>query len=277
MQKNKQERTVLCIALGFILSICFFVISACMGIMIGYGTERSLQKALQQSRYIELAKKLLEENTDTILEQNGLLTDDEEFFDESRLYMDFSTYLSEASEGKKSPYEVSGLKKSCESQLKAYFVDQGIELSNEVCNSIGTMAQQITREYERFVYPDFVRNINKWNSGFAGKACVGMIVAALVGTGIIVLIMCMFHYKHRAMRYISAAVFTAVIWDVLTILYIRSGLDISELGIGNSAYRSFLAVYFREGFIQMGIIAGIFAVLGIGCVLIGKRLKHTIR
>lgn len=277
MQKNKKERTVLCIALGFILSICFFVISACMGIMIGYGTERSLQKALQQSRYIELAKKLLEENTDTILEQSGLLTDDEEFFDESRLYMDFSTYLSEALEGKESSYEVSGLRESCEAQLKVYFTDQGIELSDEICNSIGTIAQQITREYERFVYPDFVRAVNKWNSSFDEKACISMIIAALVGTGIIVLIVRMFHYKHRAMRYISVAVFTAVIWNVLTIFYVRSELDISELGIGNSAYRSFLAVYFREGFIQMGIIAGIFAVLGIGCVLIGKRLKHTIR
>lgn len=281
MHGEKRFRKGLSLILSFFLAVFVFLLFLSVEMGTGYFSEREFQKAVRSSGYGANMEEALSEKLKILFLEHELpetLVDD--LIEEMDIYVLFHNYAERNSSGD-SGIELTKIQEEFQTEfqtiLNIYLEEQKVYKTDSVENSVELLAKQAGTICQRYLYPGFVskyydmtQNMQKQLVKLAGIAVGGLVicVVALVG---------MYHYKHRALRYMVYSIIAATSFNIAGLLYLRCTDVLKITGVEPEYYQQFVEQYRVYGLNSWYLISGAGICISVLLLMLLKRLKHTVR
>ena len=139
------------------------------------------------------------------------------------------------------------------------------------------LAREAGKICEKALYPKFIENYYETAQTMRKNLAILAGAALLLSAACAVALLSMYHYKHRAVRYMVYSVITATILNVAGLFWLKYTDVLQITGVEPGYYQDFLGRFRVQGLSAWYLVSG----AGIGIValllLLMKRLKHTVK
>ena len=281
MHEKKKIRTGLSIAISFFLSIFVFLLFLSVELKMGYFSERVFQKAIRAGSYGANMENAVSEKLKLLFAEQELpetLADD--LTEEMDVYILFHNYAEKKSstDSKTGSAKVrEEFQEKCRTIVDAYLEEQEVYKTESIENSVELLAKQTGIICERYVYPEFVgkyydmaQNMQKQLMKLAVLTVVFSVICVMALTG-------MYHYRHRALRYMVYSTITATILNIAVMLYLRYADVLEITGTAPEYYQQFVEQYRVCGLNSWYLVSGAGIAVSVLLLMLVKRLKHTVK
>lgn len=270
MLKNNKKRAWLTAGLGFFLSITLLITVVCVELRLGICSTVSLRRSVKESFYAEHAYKEFTGRAEQLLQSHGIRIDSQTLFPEKDLKYAFSNYEDCIYGQKKKKDYKTKIVTDVEQAVQNYLIENQVELTGTMEQGIRRNSEAVGELYSQYMEPDFIEEFNSMANKNRDILKILMIVFAILSIALIVILLSVFHHKHKAIRYIFSGTLAAAMMNILGIVVAARSVNIKELGIASSAYTEFLEHYKSDVLIPSYIGS---AVLILSCGLLFYLLK----
>lgn len=273
MHEKNKFRTGLSLLTSFFLAafLCLLLIS--LELATGYFSKREFQEALRSSGYeAGMEASVSQQIKDLFTAQELPETLVDQVLGEKDLYVMFHNYSQMQSE--KGHEDFQG---SFRAALDAYLQEAGIQETENVKNAMDILAKEAGAICERALYPGFIEKYYDTAQTMKRNLAILAAVAFFLSAACIAALLSMYHYKHRAVRYMSYSTIAATVFNIIALLYLRYTEALQISGIGPDYYCEFLEQYKVQGLAPWYPMSGAGIVLTVLLLLLAKRLKHTVK
>lgn len=273
MHEKKKYRTALSLAVSFFLAVFLCLLFLCLELAAGCFSEREFQKALRSSSYGAEMEASVSQRIKELFEAQELPTAlVDQVLGEKDLYVLFHNY-SEMRSGK-GQEDFQG---SFRTALDSYLQEAGIQQTENIQNAIEILAKEAGEICERALYPGFVDKYYETAQAMKTNLAILAAAAFLLSAACVAALLSMYHYKHRAVRYMAYSAIAATAFNISGLIYLGSASVLQISGVGPDYYQDFLEQYQAQALAPWYLVSGMGVVLAVLLLLLMKRLKHTIK
>lgn len=273
MHEKKKFRTVLSLMVSFFLAAFLCLLFLSLELTIGYFSEKEFQKSLRSSSYGAEMESSVSQRIKELFAANELPdTLADQVLEELDLYVLFHNYSELQSEKGQEDFQAS-----FRAALDNYLQEAGIQGTENIENAMDILAKEAGTICERALYPGFIEKYYGTVPGMKRNLAILAVAAFFLSGACVAALLSMYHYKHRAVRYMSYSTIAATVFNMIALLYLRYTEALQISGVEPDYYREFLEQYKVQGLAPWYPVCGAGIVLTVLLLLLTKRLKHTIK
>lgn len=276
-QKSAKLQKVISAAFSFVLTVLILIVLLMVGLYLGAFNEKMIKLKVSESNYYNETYSLIYDNTKTIVQDAGLpVTVLEDVITLERVYIGGKYYVEDILAGKQPAYKTDKLEESFRRNINNYLKDQNVMVTEELKAGTEELITKVSQEYRRGIQFDFINSISKLKQSYQSVLFIGIPILLVLAAVIIFLLIRMYQYKHRGLRYVNYSVITASAMVGVTSLYILlSGAY--HVTAEPRYYMIFINNYFKWN-IQMYLgMAGFGMIASTLLFVFIKQLKESIR
>ncbi len=276
-QKSAKLQKVISAAFSFVLTVLILIVLLMVGLYLGAFNEKMIKLKVSESNYYNETYSLIYDNTKTIVQDAGLpVTVLEDVITLERVYIGGKYYVEDVLAGKQPAYKTDKLEESLRRNINNYLKDQNVMVTEELKAGTEELITKVSQEYRRGIQFDFINSISKLKQSYQSVLFIGIPILLVLAAVIIFLLIRMYQYKHRGLRYVNYSVITASAMVGVTSLYILlSGAY--HVTAEPRYYMIFINNYFKWN-IQMYLgMAGFGMIASTLLFVFIKQLKESIR
>lgn len=159
-------------------------------------------------------------------------------------------------------------------QLEEYLKQRKAAVTEQLEAEMEKLVKEAGGIYDSFLNPEWLSDMllfaDKWERPLAAAIFAAAVTAAVC----VWLLWQLYHYKHRAIRYVCYSTISSLVWGICLNLYLGRTEWLMQAGIEPAKYRQLLQelgkIGMRSGFLMIGIELLLLFLLAI-CM---KHLKH---
>lgn len=276
-QKPAKLQIIISAVFSFILTVLILVLLLMVGLYLGAFNEKIIKLKVSESNYYNETYSLIYDNTKTIVQDAGLpVTVLEDAITLERVYIGGKYYVEDVLEGNGPTYKTDKLEEALRTNINNYLKEQKVVITEELKAGTDELIAKVSQEYRRGIQFDFINSISKLKQSYKNALLIGIPILLVLAAVIIFLLIRMYKYKHRGLRYINYSVITASVMVGAMALYILLTGAYHVKGEPRY-YMSFINNYFKWNIqIYLGM-AGFGAIASTLLFVIIKQLKESIR
>lgn len=270
-------RKIFSIVLTFLLTLSLAVSVAAIELERGWLSEDRLLQLISSSGYAYEMEEYAKEEIAAYLEEKSIPEEIlSEVWDKEDIYRDFLSRTKEVlKKGKSSKGNSAPFQKELQAAILKDLESNQVIVTNAISMDIEQTVEEAGIIYERCLSPSFFGKFHQFTQT-AEKWCLRVLILSIaVALVCIILLWRQYHYKHHAMQYMAAGVFTAILWNLFMIVFAGSRDWIAKAGVEPEAYRNLLEEFWdggiRTGCLMTGIEILVFLILCMG--IRAKRRK----
>lgn len=260
-QKKNNLRHIISIVYACVLALMLFLIALFIGLSFSAFNNKVIFNKVSESNYYKRVHEELVDRCKDIVVHNGL---PESILDDvitlERVYVEGRNYIDNTLTGSNKEIQTDKLEESLRANLNDYLELENIEVSMEVELGIHEMIARITQEYQRSIEFKFVYYIALYRDYVYGIAKWLIPVVLVITIALVVLLMNMFTYLHRGLRYILYALVSSSISIIAISSFLLLSGSYRNLTLEPSYYAAFIAS-FLKGSISVYLYIGSMGVL----------------
>lgn len=247
------------------------------GCVTGILRDNALMQAIDDSMYHEKSYAAFMPEAETVLEQTGLSkTILEEVLPLRKFYIDEKQCMEDTLGKQESSVTEDRIREEVKGGITAYYKDAGMVITSELDTKITQASDILSKEYTEWMRLTFLSSISDYWKGIRKNMLLAMPLCILL-SGIIIFAMCrMYHYKHRALRYVAAGTIGAVLLNGVSVYLLQGKMDYAKAIEGPAYYKDFINAYFTTGIttIKHQMITGTVLCIIVVTILCAMR-KHV--
>lgn len=215
-RKHSRGRFVISSILSFLLAILLTVATVALAVKVGFVNKNQILDGLNYKDYYSGVEEQFYQDVKDLATPMGLPENVLEGIVESDIiHEDVRGYVDASCDGREYTFHTEELKQNLTDHIYRYFQEQGWQLTEEQLTTIPEFTGMIADKYVEDMKVPLVNYFNKLDSVYT-KMTVFVVGGCLaVSVVIIIVLLRMQHWKHRAVRFvtystIAAAIMTAV-------------------------------------------------------------------
>lgn len=277
--KNKTNRLQSAISsvFSFLLTILFLLLLLLLGLISGAFNDRVVKLKVNESNFYNETYSLIYSRAEAIVEDAGLpdsILKDAVTLE--RVYIGGKYYVEDVLVGKEPAYKTDKLKADLETNIQSYLKEQNIVITDDLKTGMNELTERIVQEYRRGIQFDFIYSISKAKSSYLRLITVALPVIAGLMAVIILFLLRIHKYKHRALRYINYSVIAASALTGITAITLLLLKVYNNISVQPKYYNAFLRDYFRWDIQVYLYLAGLGGVLAALLFILTGQMKNNI-
>lgn len=274
MHSHKKKRAVISAVLGFFLSFSLWVVLVSVSLSPGLCSVGILERSIDRSNYVSNSYQEFVRKSQDMIKENGLNADMEDLIPESEVSVAFSKYMNSVFFGKKGSSS-KWISETVSQEILKYLKNENIEITDDILQETLGCAKSVEELYQRYFQTPLLKKLYHLGVQQRRRLFVAGGIAVLMAAIICVVVWKMYHHKHRALRYITGAVFSAGIWNLITVFFLHQWLDTGIFEGTSKAYQNLLSVYQTEFLIPFFLITALAFFTGGLLLVMGKKAKNS--
>lgn len=283
MKKNRMLQKAVSVILSFFLAVLFFVIYVGMTLWLGYLPGNLWKRQIADKQYqTEIAAEAEQKLTDLLMGKGIPENVAKQMVEQEKLSEACRTAVSRAfSNQEQSDDWYESRRETFQADLKKhlaiYFSQNQVVETESMKAEIENTVADAGWIYQRYIYPNWLSRMKEYRESIRHGMMAGMVTAVILAAICMILLLTLYHYKHRAVRFICYSIGTSCILSIpfLYALYRNSWLE--QAGIASSAYRKMIGQICTNGMWTGIFLLGVQVLLLLMSGSLVKRLKHTVR
>lgn len=276
-RKRKRIRRSLSLVLSYILSLVFFLLFVLIGIKAGVFNNNVILDRLNKSNYYHSIYETVLDNVESVLLPTGL---NESVLNSvitmDMVYIGAKNTIEGTIRGEQVTQDTSGLENRLIKNIEDYAAENGIAYGTEQGQGLIKLSKDIAFEYTRMMDFPFINYYVKYRSIY-DKLFVILVPVLLVIAGfIIVMLLRMQRYKHRAVRYIEYSTLASTIMISLFPLYLLISGNYRKINVSPRYFYDFMVGYLKWDIEVFLYIGGIGLIISLSLLLLIGNLKRRI-
>ena len=269
--KNRQRlRNGLSLTLAFVLSMLMLCISVLFGAYVSVFNEDVILTQLNKSGYYQKVRDTIEDNLVSDLLPTGLpwekiLTN---VVTLERVYIDAKQNIEAALHEKTSTLKEAEIEATIQHNMDVYIRDNKVERSEEVNKGSKELSATLTKEYIRLLQFPFVNYFIKYKGIYEKLMILTVPILLILMAVIVITLLKMQFFKHRALRYIAYSCTATAIMLLLIPTYLLSSSIYRNIHIAPLYFYNFIVSYLRWDIIIF-LYIGVFWMAAVSGLLIG--------
>lgn len=276
-RRNKKVRFVMSALLSFLLSIMLTTATMLAAVKFGFLNKTSVLDGMSRKDYYKSAEAQFYQDAKDFTIPIGLPVEIVDgIVSLEKVHDDICNYVEASVTGKEYVFDTDDLESSLTEHIYDYFEEEGLTMSEEQITTVPEYTKLIAEIYEKDMKVEFVSLLGKINVSYGRYIWMGIGLCLLVSVVIIVMLIRMYHWKHRAVRFVAyAAIATAVL--VATPVVLAAVLEyFFKPNISPEHVYYALVYYCSNGMkIFLYFAAGWAAIVGAMLLLIHYLKKHS--
>ncbi len=246
-KKRQRLRNGLSLTLAFILAMLMLCISVLFGVYVGVFNEDVILTQLNKSGYYEKVRDTIEDNLVSDLLPTGLPWQKilMNVVTLERVYIDAKQNIEAALHENVSTINESEIEATLKNNMEEYIANNKVEKTKEVNEGISELSTTLTKEYIRLLQFPFVKYFIKYKGIYEKLIKLFVPIILLLIAVIIITLIKMQYYKHRALRYIAYSCTAASIMLFLIPAYLLLSGIYRNIHIAPLYFYNFIVSYLR--------------------------------
>lgn len=277
MHKNKTLRQGVSLVLSFFLAVSFFVLSAGILIKSAYLPGNAWKSYLHGSSYGSDMAETASRKLMLLLEERGISSETiEETVSEQALYTEYSCCMDDIWE-KRETSRRKKFEEKLNSQLMEYLREQQVFVTTQMESEVEKLVKEAGGIYDSYLNPRWLSSMAEVADKWGWRLNIAILTAAVTGSILALVLWFLYHYKHRAVRYICYSAISSLVWTILLHLFIGRMDWLEQSGIEPAEYRQMILELGRNGMRSGLLVIGAEFLMLLLLLLWMKRLKHRVR
>ena len=210
--KNRKFRFFISCVLSFLLSLFFTVGTILIALKFGFLNETSVLDGMAEKDYYKSAEKEFYQAAKVFTIPVGLPVDVVDGIVSSEtVYSDIQNYVTNAVNGKEYVFNTDDLESRLTEKVYNYFRNEGLEMTEEQITTVPEYTGLIAEIYVKTMKVNYVSLLGKVNASYGNLIWIGAAICLVISIVIIGMLLKMYHWKHRAMRFVVYSAITTVL------------------------------------------------------------------
>ena len=281
-QKQNNIRHIVSVIYACLLTLLFFLIAIFIGLSFSVFNNKVISHKVSESNYYNRVYEEVLEHCNEIVIHNGL---PESILNDAitleNVYVGGRNYIDNTLSGNKKEVQTDKIEATLKDNFNRYLEEENIQVTKEVELGIEEMISLITKEYQRGIEFKFVYYIGLYRDYVYGIAKWLMPVIVVITAFLVYLLINMFSFIHRGLRYILYALISSSISLLIVSTYLLLSGSFHNLSIEPAYYGEFISsfikgsisVYLYIG--SMGVLLSALVYMLIGYLKRNMIKKHT--
>lgn len=275
-KKNRALRFIVSSILSFLLAILLTVGTFLVGIYAGFLNENRIIDGLNYKDYYTSVEEFFYQNAADITTPIGLpesVVDN--IVDSKTVYEDIRGYVLASVKGENYEFNTDDMKQNLTQNVNQYISSQGLELDEQQQATIPQYVQLIADEYEENLKVPFIGHFAKLKATYQKVMAITLPVLAVLGAVIVFMIIRMYRWKHRALRFLIYSTTTAAVMVSLPSVAVLVTGFYKRINISSEYVYYAFTKYISNGFLIFLYMAAGWAIVSAGLLLLIKYLKNN--
>ena len=269
-KKRQRLRNGLSLILAFVLSMLMLCISVLFGVYAGVFNEDVILIQLNKSGYYQNVRDTIEDNLVSDLLPTGLpwekiLTN---VVTLERVYIDAKQNIEAALHKNTSTLKEAEIEATFKHNMEVYISDNKVERSEEINRGVEELSGTLTKEYIRLLQFPFVNYFIKYKGIYEKLVILTVPILLILMAAILITLLKLHYYKHRALRYIAYSCTATAIMLLLIPAYLLSSGIYRNIHIAPLYFYNFIVNYLKWD-IKIFLYIGVFWLAAVSGLLIG--------
>lgn len=275
-KKNRLLRYIVSSVLSFLLAILLTVGTFLIGIYAGFLNGNRIIDGLNYKNYYTSVEKYFYQNAADVTIPIGLpesVVDD--IVDSRTVYEDIRGYVVASVKGNSYTFHTDELKQRLTDNVNQYVATQGLEMNEEQKATIPQYTQLVVDEYEKDLKVPFIGYFAKMKTIYQKVLMIGLPILLILSVIIIWMIIRMYQWKHRALRFIIySTTATACMVAIPSIFVLATGFY-KRINISSEYVYYAFVKYISNGFLIFLYMTAGWIFVSAGLLLLIKYLKNN--
>lgn len=259
MHKNQKIRMICSILLTFLLALSVFAGVFAVEVRRGWLNEERLLRTISSSGYtyqmVQQGGEELEELLDAKAVRKTVWS---AVWDEEKCYRSSFGWAKDILQKGTSEKNDSGeFQEKLQEEIRKDLEENQVVITDAMSLDIEQTVKDAGNIYERCLYPSFLEKLHQFSKTAEKKIFAVMAISGAIAAVCVLSLWRSYHYKHHAMQYMAAGIFTAILWNVLALSYIGRGTWLKKSGIGPEPYLSLVKEFLKKGNLTGAVITGL--------------------
>ena len=275
-KKNRKLRFAISSVLSFLLSILLTVVAVTVAVGIGFINENRILDGLNYKDYYKSVENQFYQDAKDLTLPIGLPDSVVEGIVESdRIYEDVRGYVLAVVDNKTYEFHTDELEQNLTQNIYKYFQEQQMDLNEEQLATVPEYTKMIAEQYEEDLRVPLVNHFSKLKSTYQKIEVIVILVCLILSAIIVFSLIRMYHWKHRAIRFvIYATIASAIMTAFPAILALATGFY-KRISIGTEYWYYALIEYLSNGFWVFIYISLVWVAVSAGLLLFIRYLKNN--
>lgn len=249
MKSNKTQhriRFVINLILSFILTLLLTTILYSLSLRVGICNQDIFVRSVSDSTYYEELYENLTQHLNMMLEKAKLPSSvGEGVIDDSQVYIDGKVYITSVLQGKHPEIETEEIEEKLKTNIEEYLVSKDVPM-DKMEAGIDEIVDSILIDYRNTLEFKMADYFYEYSQTYGHITQIVLLVSTILSLIIIVLLLMTHHRKYRGIRYISYAMISATLLNLILIL--QYSRQIANWNINtDSFYYQMIQNYLNEG------------------------------
>ena len=275
-RKHRKGRFIISSILSFLLSILLTVATVALAIRAGFINESRILDGLNykdyysgvEAQFYQDAKDL---STPMGLPENVL----DGIVDSDTIHEDVRGYVSAAFQGKQYTFHTDELEQSLTDHIYRYFQEQGWQLTQEQLTTIPEYTEMISDKYVEDLKVPLVNHFDKINRNYTKIMVLGITGCLILSAVIIFVLIRMYRWKHRAIRFVIYSTLAAAIMTAVPAVVVLVSGFYKRISIEMEYMYHAVVQYITNGFMVFIYMSCAWVAVSVGLLLFIRYLKKN--
>lgn len=220
-KKNRKIRFFISCVLSFLLAMCFTVGTVLIALKFGFLNVTSVLDGMSEKDYYKSAETEFYQDAKDFTIPIGLPVEVVDHIVSSEtIYNDIQEYVKAAVENKEYVFNTDDLESRLTENVYTYFRNEGLEMTEQQITTVPEYTKLIADIYVENMKVNYVTLLGKVNAASGNFIWAGVAVCLVISAIIIVMLLKMYHWKHRVMRFITYSSISTVLMVALPVVII---------------------------------------------------------
>lgn len=211
-KKNRKLRFLISCVLSFLLSALLTVGTLLLSVKLGFLNENSVLAGMAKKDYYKGAQKQFEDDAKDFTLPIGLPVEViDGIVDSETVYDDIQNYVKASVNGRTYEFDTDELESRLRENVYDYFKSQDLEMNEEQISTLPEYTKLIADIYVEDMMVSYVNLLGKVNVSYGSYFWMGAAICFIISAVIVFMLTKMYHWKHRAMRFVIYATITTVV------------------------------------------------------------------
>lgn len=203
-KKNKKIRFLISSVLSFLLFVFFTAGTVLIALKFGFLNENSVLDGMSENDYYKSAETEFYQDAKDFTIPIGLpVTVVDGIVSSETIYDDIQGYVVAAVNNKEYVFDTDDLESRLTENVYRYFKEEGLEMTEEQITTVPEYTKLVADIYVENMKVNYVTLLGMVNAAYGNVMWVGVAVCFVVSAVIITMLVKMYHWKHRALRFVD--------------------------------------------------------------------------
>lgn len=276
-KKNKKLRFLISMFLSFLLSVILTTATVLAAVKIGFLNKICVLDGMNRKDYYKSAEEQFYQDAKDFTLPIGLPAEVVEgIVSLDMAHDDIAGYVEAAVAGEQYSFDTNELENNLAENIYQYFSQEGLTMNEEQIATVPAYTRLIAEIYEKDMSVNYVSLLGKINVLYSRYIWIGIGLCVLLSIAIIFMLVRMYHWKHRAVRFLIYAVLATAVFVATPVVFASVLRHFFKPNISPEHVYYALLYYCSYGIkIFLYFAAAWAAVAGAMLVLVRHLKKHT--